>query len=165
MPLININNPQDFKLISPEKIEEIIRQLFLIAKLKDNGELSVTFMNDEGILELNKTYRNIEAPTDVLSFPQSEGLEMPVPDDENYIPLIGDIIISVETAERQAKEMNHSLERELNILLIHGLLHLYGYDHENVSGEIAQKMRVEEKRILSVLEKGGKKPERITECY
>lgn len=152
MPIININNPLDFKLISPEKIEGIIRQIFLIAGLRDEGELSVTFMNDEDISELNKSYRNIESPTDVLSFPQSEGFEMPVPDDENYIPLIGDIIISVETAERQAKEMNHSPEKELNILLIHGILHLYGYDHENVSGESAEKMRVEERRILSILE-------------
>jgi len=153
MLIININNPNSFKSIIPDKIEERIRQILLTGGLKDKGELSVTFMDDNGISELNKTYRNIEGSTDVLSFSQYEGMEMPVPEDEDYIPLIGDIIISVDAAKRQAKEMGHSLDRELNILLIHGILHLFGYDHENVPEESAEKMRMEEKRILKIIEK------------
>ena len=90
-------------------------------------EVSIFFTDDEMIRELNHKYREINKPTDVLSFAFE--------DDEDSFPLVGenrilgDIIISVETAQRNAQEANHSLEWEINILILHGLLHLLGYDH------------------------------------
>ncbi len=77
---------------------------------------------------MNNKYRGIDKPTDVLSFSLQEGaLKYPEVESDK---LLGDIIISVETAQRQADNLNHSIEKELTILLIHGLLHLTGYDHE-----------------------------------
>jgi len=84
--------------------------------------------DDKFIRSLNNKYRGIDKPTDVLSFSLQEGA-VKSPEVEND-KLLGDIIISVETAQRQANNLNHSMERELTVLLIHGLLHLTGYDHE-----------------------------------
>ena len=147
---IYINNQQELIDLKPEDITELIKKIFTAAKLKDHGELSVTFMDDNAIADLNQTYRKKEGPTDILSFPQDEGMEFPAPEDENYLPLIGDIMISIETAKKQAEEMGHPLDRELKILLIHGILHLYGYDHED--DEEAAAMQEKEKEILKTLE-------------
>lgn len=86
-------------------------------------ELSILFAGDGRIRKLNAQYRNIDQPTDVLSFPQNDGTK-PVS------PLLGDVVISVETAWRQARDHNLSFDEELALLLIHGTLHLLGYDHE-----------------------------------
>ena len=83
----------------------------------------------------------------MLAFAQREG-EFSDPND----PILGDIVISVETAQRQAKELSHSLEEEIDILIIHGLLHLLGYEHEK-GGKSAKKMREKEKKLLAVLKK------------
>ncbi|MGA1871085.1 MAG: rRNA maturation RNase YbeY [bacterium] len=108
-------------------------------------EVSLTFVSDKFIRELNKNYRGIDAPTDVLAFAMQEGSFAEI----NH-GLLGDVVISVDTAERQATEQGHTVERELTILLIHGLLHLVGYDHIEASD--AQSMRREEKRILNYIE-------------
>jgi len=92
------------------------------------SELTVVFLNDEQMRYYNRQYRKKDAPTDVLSFPVNESLE-----EAHYL---GDILLSVETALRQAKEEHHSFETELRILLLHGVLHLLGYDHEVDSGEM-----------------------------
>lgn len=88
-------------------------------------DLSVLLTDDSEIHQLNREYRGVDRPTDVLSFSQQEG-EFPsiAPD------LLGDVVISLETAKKQAVEQGHSLEEELFILLAHGILHLLGYDHE-----------------------------------
>ena len=105
-------------------------------------EVSIFFTDDEMIRELNHKYREINKPTDVLSFAFE--------DDEDSFPLVGenrilgDIIISVETARRNAQEANHSLEWEINILILHGLLHLLGYDHlEDKEYELMRKKELE----------------------
>lgn len=147
---IYINNQQDKFIVADETIIDTVRKIYRAAELKDHGELSVTFMSDDGIAELNSTYRKKEGPTDVLTFPQEEGMEFPSPEDENYPPLIGDIIISLDTADKQAKEMGHSLEKEIAALLVHGILHLYGYNHED--DEEADVMENKEKEILKSLE-------------
>ncbi len=86
------------------------------------------FTDDKFIKSLNNKYRGIDKPTDVLSFSLKEGaVKSPEVESDK---LLGDIIISVETAQRQADTLNHSIEKELTVLLIHGLLHLTGYDHE-----------------------------------
>lgn len=92
-------------------------------------ELSVTFTDNEKIHLLNREYRNVDRPTDVLSFPMysfSDG-DLPV---EGEIVSLGDIVISVERAKEQADEYGHSLRREIAFLAVHSVLHLLGYDHE-----------------------------------
>lgn len=100
-------------------------------------EVSVSLVSDEEIRELNKKYREKDAVTDVLSFPAAET------PGENFS--LGDIVISTETAARQAEEYGHSLERELSFLTIHGALHLLGLDHEtsHADAEIMEEMQEE----------------------
>lgn len=88
-------------------------------------EVSILLADDESISILNGQYRGIDGPTDVLSFSQHEG-EDEFAEEQN---LLGDVVISVETAMRQASERGADLDSEIDVLLVHGLLHLLGYDH------------------------------------
>ena len=110
-------------------------------------EVSVTFTDNEGIRAVNRQYRGIDKETDVLSFPLTdfEGGEEP-PTDEPEISL-GDIMISLEKTEAQAKEFGHSFEREAAFLCVHSMLHLLGYDHER-SSEDDMEMRRRQREIL-----------------
>ena len=92
------------------------------------AEVSITLTNNAYIHELNKKYRQIDRPTDVLSFALNES-EEPEVEDGPEINVLGDIIISVERAEEQAAEYGHSVRREMAFLTVHGMLHLLGYDH------------------------------------
>ena len=113
------------------------------------AEISVTFVDDERIHELNREYRNIDRSTDVLSFPLGEN-GVYDKDLETGACLLGDIVISVETAIRQADEYGHSLQREIGFLTVHSMLHLLGYDH--VDGGIeAVHMREKEEHVLTEL--------------
>lgn len=139
----------------------------------DIGIVSLTLTDEAGIRALNKQFRNLDKPTDVLSFPMREliGDEPPVyaedeyealegeddawtdePDDagDPFSELLGDIVISVPRAESQAEEYGHSVERELGFLFVHGFLHLLGYDHDEEEKERAMFARQEE-----VLAKAG----------
>lgn len=103
-------------------------------KLPDNTEMSVTFMNNDEIHRYNKTYRGIDKPTDVISFAiEEDGDDFPVlPDeemDEELAKNIGDILVSVDIIASQAEYLGQSYERELGFLVVHGFLHLNGYDH------------------------------------
>jgi len=125
---ILIKNQQKIIKINQRKIKEIIKKVLLHLKVDERTEISVLFTDDKFIRTLNNKYRGIDKPTDVLSFSLQEGA-VKSPEIESDKPL-GDIIISAETAQRQADTLNHSIEKELTVLLIHGLLHLIGYDHE-----------------------------------
>ncbi|HEX8236851.1 MAG TPA: rRNA maturation RNase YbeY [Abditibacteriaceae bacterium] len=92
------------------------------------SEIDVSFVSDAEIAELNTLYRRKPRPTDVLSFSQTEGEELPFDLPTNPLPL-GDLVISIETAARQAAERHHSLATEVAFLAVHGTLHLLGYDH------------------------------------
>jgi probable rRNA maturation factor len=96
---------------------------------KDESELSILLTGDEEIHRLNQSYRQRDRPTDVLSFSQREG-DFPAP-----AAVLGDVVISIDTANRQALERGHPLEAEILELLAHGLLHLLGYDHEISAAE------------------------------
>lgn len=96
--------------------------------------LSVTLTSDKEVQQLNRDFRGKDKPTDVLSFSQLEG------DDFSISESLGDIVISLDTTAKQAKEYKCSFDEELLRLLIHGILHLYGYDHVNVSKNKAAKM-------------------------
>ena len=118
-------------------------------------ELSVTFTDNEGIQAVNKQYRNIDKPTDVLSFPLTdfEGGDEP-PADEPAVSL-GDIVISLEKAQEQAEEYGHSFERETAFLCVHSMLHLLGYDHERSEEEDVE-MRSKQREIMEIMGLGVK---------
>lgn len=122
-------------------VKSVLKRVFEIDH-KD-GEVSVLFLDDEGIRKLNREYRDIDRPTDVLSFALNEG-ELTDPQPEMW----GDIVISVESAARQAEESGELFESEIARLLIHGALHLLGYEHEQ-SMEEAERMERMELKILS----------------
>lgn len=96
--------------------------------LKRNGSIELVIVDDAAIQELNREYRKKNKPTDVISFAY---LEVTKYEKEWGDVIVGDIFISVDTAKRQAKEKGHSLEKEMEILFVHGMLHCFGFDHRN----------------------------------
>ena len=125
-------------------IESVCQEGAYIYGLDEDVELSVVLCDNAYIHELNKTYRNIDHPTDVLSFALNEGEE------EGYegpdTKLLGDIVISLDKTREQAEEYGHSFERELAYLTVHGMLHILGYDH--MTDEDKTEMRKEEEFVL-----------------
>ncbi|MDA8206880.1 MAG: rRNA maturation RNase YbeY [Thermaerobacter sp.] len=107
--------------------------------LPDDVELSLFLTNDETVHQLNRTYRGVDRPTDVLSFSQREGESA-----DQWDNLLGDVIICVEQAQRQAAEYGHSMEREVGFLTVHGILHLMGWDHENPDDERRMMQKTED---------------------
>ena len=99
---------------------------------KEDHELSIVLTDDHHIQRLNRDFRQKDVPTDVLSFGQMEGEPFVVP-----IPVLGDLVISLQTAAKQAKERGHPLPAEVRILLVHGLMHLIGHDHIDPSDRMA----------------------------
>ena len=111
--------------------------------IADPCELSLTIVNNDKIHEINREYRGVDRPTDVISFALEEGEEMEISGVD--IPrILGDIIISVEKAHQQAEEYGHSFIRELGFLAVHGFLHLLGYDHMTEEDEKEMFRRQEE---------------------
>ncbi|KWX70400.1 rRNA maturation RNase YbeY [Paenibacillus jilunlii] len=154
------NNEQEEHPISDELITllESILQKAGEAEGIDEGEVDLTFVNNERIHELNLEYRGIDRPTDVLSFAMNEtGEDEPEiiyaldegEEGEDVPYVLGDIIISVTRAQEQALEYGHSLERELGFLFVHGFLHLLGYDHQDAVSE-AEMMFKQEKVLAQV---------------
>lgn len=93
------------------------------------GEINLILVSDEKIWEINRDYRGKDKPTDVISFAYLEEAEVP------FSGTVGDIFISVDTAKKQARAHEHDLERELKILFVHGMLHLFGFDHNDDAEE------------------------------
>ncbi len=112
----------------------------------DNMEVSLSFVSKEEIHDLNKSYRNVDSPTDVLSFPLIEDMEDM--DDGEEI-LLGDVVICQEKAEDQAEEYGHSVERELVYLFVHSICHLLGYDH--MEEDEKAEMRQREEAVMTAL--------------
>ena len=110
----------------------------------ERAEVSLTLVEPEEIIEINAEYRNVDSVTDVLSFPQYEGVE-DMPEDGELI--LGDVVICVERAKEQAEEFGHSYEREFVYLFVHSLLHLLGYDH--MEEEEKAVMREKEEMVMS----------------
>ncbi len=114
--------------------------------------ITITLTTPKNIKKINKEYRNVDKATDVLSFPmfEKEELEVKIKNQNNkYEDILGDIIISIEKVEEQAKEYEHSFERELSYMLVHGFYHLMGYDH--IQEEDKKNMRLKEDKILNDL--------------
>lgn len=123
MEILISNNQSQFPVDAPQLQSQISQ---VLEKLDETQcELSLLLTDDKEIQALNKTYRDLDRATDVLSFPQDEDAV-----NESGDTLLGDVVISVETAARQAEEHHLSFNEELILLAIHGILHLLGYDHE-----------------------------------
>ena len=125
-------------------------------KVPDDCEVSVLLTDNEGIHELNRDYRGVDRPTDVLSFPANElspgefDADLCERDPETGRVFLGDMAISLEKCEAQAEEFGHSFERELMYLMVHSTLHLLGYDHVD-EAEMKRQMRGREDVIMSRL--------------
>lgn len=135
-------------------LEGVVREA--LSGRKPDGLLAVglTITDDEGIRELNRDHRGLDSATDVLSFPlqqydapEKPSVQFPQPPGEP-LPL-GDIVVSHPRAEEQARSYGHSLDREMAFLVVHGIMHLLGYDHEAASD--AEQMRAEEEAVLGRL--------------
>lgn len=113
------------------------------------AEISVVFIDNQQIQELNREYRGKDMPTDVLSFPISENGEYEINHDTGAV-ILGDVAISMEKAVEQAEKYDHSLEREIGFLTAHSVLHLLGYDHEK-GGLDRVRMREKEEQVMTQL--------------
>ena len=145
--IISLENDQDI-IVIPEKLEQLLSDgLNAVAKLHGLGEqeeVDITIVTDDEIHALNRDYRNVDRSTDVLSFALDEDGGEPELVGGPEVHLLGDIIISAETAARQAEEFGHGLEREIVYLAVHGLLHLLGYDHMQEEDKAIMRAKEEE---------------------
>jgi len=138
-------------LVFPEEISAVVKltaeevgEMYGVS----TGEVSVTLTDDAYIQTLNRQYRQMDRPTDVLSFALNEGVEPEIAGGPD-INVLGDIVLSVERAKAQAAEYGHSLRREIAFLTVHGMLHLLGYDH--IEEAERQKMEQEQKMVMEAL--------------
>ncbi|AYW50684.1 rRNA maturation RNase YbeY [Tetragenococcus halophilus] len=135
MEITFIDETQKVSKNEREEIDRLLQYAADYLKLPENSEMSITFMDNEGIQMINRDYRGKDAPTDVISFAIEEAGEDEMPiffDDEEMTDLpneLGDIMISTQRAQEQAAEYGHSYEREVGFLALHGFLHINGYDH------------------------------------
>lgn len=147
---ISVHFLDEHNYIPEEELKRLSALLETASEIEQitDAEVSVTFVDDLEIQELNKNYRGKDQATDVLSFPMYEAEETQIiVDDEEEDLMLGDIIISVPSAREQALEYGHSFERELGFLMVHGFLHLLGYDHE--SEEMEKEMFTKQENILN----------------
>ncbi|KGF04367.1 rRNA maturation RNase YbeY [Anaerococcus lactolyticus] len=139
------NQDLDLDLIR-ERAEKTIEEVLRVESFNENAEVSLSIVDMETIHRLNKEYRDVDRPTDVLSFPMDEeGYD----NDGNPLFLLGDIVICLDVAENQAKDFGHSLEREMMYLICHSTLHLLGYDHIEEDDKV--EMRAKEKEVMKNL--------------
>ncbi len=138
---ISILNRQRKYPVNTQQINDWVRQILLLQKIND-GEVSIVFVNNRRIRTYNRDYRQIDRPTDVLSFPMREGVG-----GDLHPEFLGDVMISLEMTEFESIRDQRDMHEQLLILLIHGILHLLGYDHErSVNDE--KKMKRRERYIL-----------------
>ncbi len=143
---VYIDNRQDTQEIDEKTIDllkDVIEKCLVVEGRDLNYEISLSFVTNEEIKNLNKEYRNVDAVTDVLSFPMEEDSS------GFYTPMLGDIVISTDRAFQQSKEYGHSFSREISYLTAHSMFHLMGYDHE--TEEEKKIMRAKEKEVMRSL--------------
>lgn len=138
-------------------IRRCIRTALYLEQVPFRAKVNVTVTDDEGIRELNRDHRNIDAPTDVLSFPLLDWIDgkgdLPQRwdyDPDSHCVELGDVVLSKERAAAQAAEFGHSVERECGYLTVHSVLHLLGYDHVDDEPR-RKKMRAREEAIMTAV--------------
>lgn len=144
---ISIINEQEILEIDGQMenmIEDLVELCLQSEAIDFDGEVSILFVDDQRIHELNREHRQKDTPTDVLSFPQYDDLKS-LNISEPYV-ILGDVVISTETAMRQAEEYGHTLIREIGFLLVHSMFHLFGYDHDIDERRLV--MREKEEAVL-----------------
>lgn len=127
------------------KLRRRARRLMQLLSIEDK-ELSILLTGDEEMTGLNRSFRKRNRTTDVLAFSQLEGER-----GDLHREVLGDVVISLPTARRQAKERRHTLMHELIVLLVHGTLHLLGHEHERTDRRTSAAMRREQKRLVALL--------------
>jgi len=140
------------RLVSKAWLRQAVKLTLIHTGISSPAELGLVIAGDDTVHELNRSYRNVDSTTDVIAFALSErgaNAEPFIAPPDDVIHL-GEVIISYPQAKRQAEEQRHPLERELALLVAHGVLHLLGYDHE--LPEQAQKMRSIEAKVLDTIE-------------
>ena len=151
--MIEVNYNAISELPNEEKlIKKVVSKVLEEEKVLPEVDVYITLTNNEEIHKINKEYRDVDRPTDVLSFPMYERDEIASlknDTDDEIEKILGDIIVSVEKVREQAEEYGHSFERELAYLVTHGMLHLLGYDH--MIEEEKAVMRKREEEILETL--------------
>ena len=149
--VIITNKQKDVKI--PTGMRMLIRRccnaVLQMEEFEGSVEVSVTLVNDKQIKELNAIYRNKDRVTDVLSFPMGENGKYDI-DPTTGAKILGDIVISMETAIEQAERFGHTLQREVGYLTAHSMLHLLGYDHED-NGLQRIRMREKEEKVMTLL--------------
>jgi len=141
---ISITSHREPEPLDPAGFERLATFVLIAEDAPENAELSIALVDIEEMAELNGQFRGKEGPTDVLSFECDDPCAIVSPDEP---VLIGDVIIAPEVAEAQAAEYGHTVEEELNLLLVHGVLHLLGYDH--IDDADAEVMQARERDVLS----------------
>ena len=151
--MIEVNYNAISELPNEEKrIKEVVSRVLEEEKVLSEVDVYITLTNNEKIHKINKEYRDVDRPTDVLSFPmyeRDEIADLKNDTDDEIEKILGDIIVSIEKVREQAEEYGHSFERELAYLVTHGMLHLLGYDH--MIEEEKAVMRKREEEILETL--------------
>ena len=148
--MFEIFNNSGIEVLELDVLEKYVKYISMKLEIED-AIFNIIMVDDEKIQELNKNYRGKDSVTDVLSFPlTSEDGKTEINPDTNAVQL-GDVVISLETAVKQAQNYGHSLEREIGFLTVHSMLHLLGYDHE--TSQLDQRIMREKEE--SVLEKLG----------
>lgn len=142
---LQIENNQNKIKIDKRRIRSTVPRIMRILDCADK-EISLSFVDDEKIKELNKEYLGKDKPTNVISFSLREGEYSDI-----NPQIMGDIIISVETAQRDALWGNLTVSQEIDFLIIHGILHLLGYNHENTTRKETNKMQKKENDLFKVL--------------
>lgn len=149
--VIITNDQKAYKI--PTGVRLLVRRccnaVLTLEEFEGSAEVSVTFVDDDAIQVLNKQYRDIDASTDVLSFPLGENGEYDINNDTGA-KMLGDIVISIPHAVDQAERYGHTLQREIGFLTVHSMLHLLGYDHVN-GGIESVRMREKEETVLTQL--------------
>ncbi len=143
---VNVKIPSGIRLL----IRRCCHAVLVSEGFTQNAEVSVSFVSNSEIRSLNKVYRNKDSVTDVLSFPLTDSDGTMETNSETGFVLLGDIVISIETAVKQANIYGHSLDREIGFLTVHSMLHLLGYDHE--TSKLDERiMREKEEAVLEKL--------------
>lgn len=143
MNLLITNNTNE-NIDMNDKLYDVIKAVLDNEGLSMDYEVSITFVDKDEIHKLNREYRKVDRPTDVLSFPINEEFLI-----EGVDSMLGDIVICMDIAKDQAKEYGHSLDREIMYLICHSMLHLLGYDH--IEEDDKKIMRGKEKEVMKKL--------------